>query len=66
MQTAPFAMSETPAANFRPSPRIGEHTREVLERLLNFTVEDVRAGFEDGTLWPGELERFPYLDEMLR
>src|SRR5262249_14927024 len=34
VQNAPFKLSETPAANTRPSPMIGEHTQEIVEGLL--------------------------------
>jgi crotonobetainyl-CoA:carnitine CoA-transferase CaiB-like acyl-CoA transferase len=31
----PVVMSQTPSSYHRPSPRCGQHTREVLQRLLN-------------------------------
>jgi formyl-CoA transferase len=40
MQNAPFKLSETPAVNFRPSPLIGQHTREIVEGLLGFSHEN--------------------------
>jgi crotonobetainyl-CoA:carnitine CoA-transferase CaiB-like acyl-CoA transferase len=58
-------LSETPATNSRPSPMIGEHTREIVEGLLGFSHEELRAGFADGTFWPAERPRFPYQEEML-
>jgi hypothetical protein len=58
-------MSATPAVNHLPSPMIGQHTREIVEGLLGYGREDLRAGFEDGTFWPKTRERFPYMEEML-
>jgi crotonobetainyl-CoA:carnitine CoA-transferase CaiB-like acyl-CoA transferase len=65
VQNAPFKMSETPASNHLPSPLIGQHTREVVESLLGYSHEELRAGFADGTFWPTKRERFPYMEEML-
>ena len=65
VQNAPFKLSETPAFNHSPSPLIGQHTQEILEGLLGYTHEELRAGFADGTLWPTKRPRFPYLEEML-
>jgi hypothetical protein len=45
---------------------IGEHTREIVEGLLGFSHEELRAGFTDGTFWPTQRPRFPYQEEMLR
>ena len=66
LQNAPFKLSKTPAVNRSAGPRIGEHTRDVLERLLDFDLETIRAGYEDGTFWPQGLERFDYQEDMLR
>jgi hypothetical protein len=49
-----------------PSPLIGQHTREIVESLLGYSHEELRAGFADGTFWPTSRERFPYLEEMLQ
>jgi crotonobetainyl-CoA:carnitine CoA-transferase CaiB-like acyl-CoA transferase len=65
VQNAPFKLSETPAVNRLPSPMIGEHTQEIVEGLLGYSSEDLRAGFEDGTFWPKTRPRFPYMQEML-
>ena len=65
VQNAPFKLSETPAFNHLPSPLIGQHTQEILEGLLGYTHEELRAGFADGTLWPTKRPRFPYMEEML-
>jgi crotonobetainyl-CoA:carnitine CoA-transferase CaiB-like acyl-CoA transferase len=66
VQNAPFKLSETPAYNHSASPLIGEHTREIVEGLLGFSHEELRAGFEDGTFWPVKRVRFPYQEDMLR
>ena len=66
VQNAPFVLSETPAVNSRPSPLIGEHTREIVEGLLGYSHDDLRAWFEDGTFWPVTRKRFPYQEEMVR
>lgn len=66
VQNAPFKMSETPAINRLPSPLIGQHTSEIVEGLLGYSHEELRAGFEDGTFWPTKRARFPYQEEMLQ
>jgi len=66
VQNAPFKMSETPAVNYLPSPLIGQHTREIVEDLLGYDRETLRAGFADGTFWPTTRPRFPYMEDMLR
>jgi benzylsuccinate CoA-transferase BbsF subunit len=65
VQNAPFKLSETPAFNHLPSPLIGQHTQEIVEGLLGYTHEELRAGFADGTLWPTKRPRFSYMEEML-
>src|SRR3982074_1985372 len=65
VQNAPFKLSEPPASNHLPSPLIGQHTREIVEGLLGYSHEELRAGFADGTFWPTKRPRFPYLEEML-
>src|SRR5262249_51291507 len=64
VQNAPFKLSLTPAFNHLPSPLIGQHTREIVEGLLGYTLGELRRGFADGTFWPTARARFPYLDEM--
>jgi crotonobetainyl-CoA:carnitine CoA-transferase CaiB-like acyl-CoA transferase len=66
VQNAPFKLSRTPAFNHCPSPLIGQHTRDVVEGLLGYSHDELRAGFADGTFWPANRPRFPYMDEMLR
>ena len=66
VQNAPFKLSQTPAENTLPAPLIGQHTREIVEGLLGYSHDELRAGFDDGTFWPARRERFSYLEEMLR
>ena len=65
VQNAPFKLSETPAFNHLPSPLIGQHTQEIVEGLLGYSHDELRAGFADGTFWPTKRPRFPYMEEML-
>ena len=66
VQNAPFKLSETPASNHLPAPLIGQHTREIVEGLLGYSHEELRAGFADGTFWPTKRARFPYMEDMLQ
>jgi benzylsuccinate CoA-transferase BbsF subunit len=66
VQNAPFKLSETPASNHLPSPLIGQHTQEIVEGLLGYSHQELRAGFADGTFWPLKRARFSYMEEMLR
>ena len=66
VQNAPFKLSATPAVNHQPAPMIGQHTREIVEGLLGYSHDALRAGFDDGTFWPTTRARFPYMEEMLR
>ena len=66
VQNAPFKLSATPAVNHRPSPLIGQHTREIVEGLLGYSHDELRAGFGDGTFWPTTRARFPYQEEMVQ
>jgi crotonobetainyl-CoA:carnitine CoA-transferase CaiB-like acyl-CoA transferase len=66
VQNAPFKLSETPASNHLPSPLIGQHTREIVEDLLGYSRDELRAGFDDGIFWPAKRARFPYMEEMLK
>jgi crotonobetainyl-CoA:carnitine CoA-transferase CaiB-like acyl-CoA transferase len=66
VQNAPFKLSKTPAFNHRPSPLIGQHTREIVEGLLGYSHDELQAGFGDGTFWPTKRARFDYQEEMLQ
>src|SRR5258708_18750103 len=52
VQNAPFKLSETPASNHLPRPLISQHTKEIVQGLLGYSHEDLRAGFPDVTFWP--------------
>ena len=66
LQNAPFKLAATPAVNHRPSPLIGEHNRQVFEDILGLPHEDLVSGYEDGTFWPVDRARYPYMEEMLK
>ncbi len=66
VQNAPFKLSATPAENRTPAPMIGQHTQEIVEGLLGYSHDELKAGFQDGTFWPTKRPPFPYHAEMLR
>ena len=66
VQSVPFKHSKTPAAVHRPAPLIGQHTRQVLEQLLGLSLDDIRAGYTDGTFWPKGMPLASYVEEVLR
>jgi hypothetical protein len=37
----------------------------VLQDLLGLTLEEIRAGYADGTLWPERMPLYPYIQEAL-
>jgi crotonobetainyl-CoA:carnitine CoA-transferase CaiB-like acyl-CoA transferase len=39
----PYKFSQTPADVLRPPPTLGQHTEEVLTRVLDYSAEDVAA-----------------------
>jgi crotonobetainyl-CoA:carnitine CoA-transferase CaiB-like acyl-CoA transferase len=39
----PYKLSQTPAAVHRPPPRLGEHTDEVLQDLLDYSASDLSS-----------------------
>ncbi|MCH2507235.1 MAG: CoA transferase, partial [Dehalococcoidia bacterium] len=65
LQNAPFKMHESPAVNYRHGPLIGQDNVEVIEGILGMTHEELRSGYDDGTFWPQELDKFPYQKEFL-
>ena len=46
----PFKFTETPIAEFRPPPRLGEHTDVVLAAALSMTEEEIEAHRRDGVV----------------
>ena len=66
LQSPPFKLAATPAFNHLPAPLIGQHNREVLEGILGLPHEDLVSGYEDGTFWPVDRPRYPYMEEMLK
>ena len=65
IQNFPFSLSKSTAVVNRRAPQIGEHTAEVMERILGLTHQEVVEGFDDGTFWPEEFPRFPHIQESL-
>ncbi len=65
-QNAPFKLSETPALNFQAAPLIGQHNQEILEGVLGLSHEEFVDGYEDGTFWPKSMDRYPYMDDMIK
>ena len=35
------------------------------EELLDLSLEEIRAGYEDGTFWPSTMPKYPYIEEAL-
>jgi crotonobetainyl-CoA:carnitine CoA-transferase CaiB-like acyl-CoA transferase len=66
VQGVPFKLSKTPAVVHRPAPLIGQHTRQVLQELLGLHLDEIRAGYSDGTLWPKGMPLYSYVEEALR
>ena len=65
-QNAPFKLSETPVINTSPAPMIGQHNQEIFEGLLGMSHDEFVAGYDDGTFWPASIDRYPYMDDMIR
>jgi benzylsuccinate CoA-transferase BbsF subunit len=66
VQSVPFKHSKTPAVVHRPAPLIGQHTRQVMEELLGLSLDEIRAGYADGTFWPKDMPLYRYIEETLR
>ena len=65
LQSAPWRYSETPTPVTVTGPICGAHNLEVLVGLCGVTPEELRAGYEDGTFWPGSVPVESYLlDEL--
>lgn len=65
-QGPPFKLAKSPASIHRPAPLIGQHTREILQELLEMSLDEIRAGYEDGTFWPPSIPKYPYVEEALQ
>jgi crotonobetainyl-CoA:carnitine CoA-transferase CaiB-like acyl-CoA transferase len=66
VQGTPFKHSKTPAMVHRPAPLIGQHTRQVMQELLGLSLDEIKAGYTDGTFWPQGMPLYPYIEEALR
>ena len=67
LQNAPFKLAATPAVEPPvQAPLIGQHNRQVLEGILGLSHEELVSGYEDGTFWPVDRPRYPYMEEMLK
>jgi benzylsuccinate CoA-transferase BbsF subunit len=66
VQGVPFNFSKTPAAIRRPAPLIGQHTPQVLQELLGLSLQEVKAGYADGTFWPKGMPLYAYIEEALQ
>jgi crotonobetainyl-CoA:carnitine CoA-transferase CaiB-like acyl-CoA transferase len=63
MQQAPFTLSKTPVPVSKGAPLLGEHNVAILGGMLGMSWEEIRAGYEDGTLWPAHVPVEGYLLE---
>jgi benzylsuccinate CoA-transferase BbsF subunit len=66
VQGVPFKFSKTPATIRRPAPLIGQHSLQVLQELLGLSLQEIRAGYTDGTFWPKSMPLYAYIEEALR
>lgn len=64
-QNAPFKLDKSPARIDKPPPMIGQHNREIFENLLGLTVEEISEAYDDGTFWPPQMPKYPYIQEAL-
>lgn len=64
-QNVPFRLSNSEASVHRPAPLIGQHTRQVMEGLMGLGRDEVLEAYEDGTLWPVDVPKYPYVEEAL-
>jgi crotonobetainyl-CoA:carnitine CoA-transferase CaiB-like acyl-CoA transferase len=61
MQQAPFTLAKTPVPVTRGGPLLGEHNVSILGGMLGMSWEEIRSGYEDGTLWPAHVPVEEYL-----
>ena len=64
-QNTPFRLSRSEVSVHSPAPLIGQHTRQVMEGLMGLSRDELLEAYEDGTLWPAEMPRYPYVEEAL-
>ena len=60
-QNLPWQSSAIETTAMRRAPLAGEHNREVLCGLLGLSEDELRAGYDDGWLWPPSEPLEPYL-----
>jgi crotonobetainyl-CoA:carnitine CoA-transferase CaiB-like acyl-CoA transferase len=65
LQNAPFKLSETPSINYRTAPLIGQHNNDILQGLLGMSHADIVQGYEDGTFWPKDMDKYPYVEDII-
>ena len=65
-QSTPFRLSKSSVTEHKPAPLLGEHTVEVMERVLGLSREEIAAGYEDGTFWPENTPKPAHTEEALR
>ena len=65
-QMPPFRLSKSPGKVYRPSPLIGQHNREVFSGMLGLSHDELAAGYEDGTFWPPTMEKYDYIEEIIK
>jgi crotonobetainyl-CoA:carnitine CoA-transferase CaiB-like acyl-CoA transferase len=46
----PYRMSKTPAQAHRPPPLLGEHTDEILQEILGYSIDEVARLHEKGAI----------------
>ena len=64
-QNAPFKLEKSPARISEPPPMIGQHNREIFEKLLGLTLAEIFEAYDDGTFWPPQMPKYPYIQEAL-
>jgi crotonobetainyl-CoA:carnitine CoA-transferase CaiB-like acyl-CoA transferase len=50
-ETGPAPFRRIPTAELRPAPMPGEHTREICQKLLGLSAEDIERLYADGVLF---------------
>lgn len=47
---SPIRLSETPGEVYAPAPRLGEHTEEVLKRILHYSSDEIETLRKEGVI----------------